>query len=898
MNTFAWRPRVFAALLLLAVAVPCAALAQGATKLDMTTEVLKQTKWRSLGPATMGGRVADVAVDEKNPYTFYVALATGGLLKTGNDGTTWTPVFDTQNVASIGAVAVAPSDSKIIYVGTGEANGRNSSSWGDGVYKSEDAGAPWKNVGLKDSRQIGRIAIDPNDAKIAYVAAAGHLWGPNKERGVYKTTDGGKTWQASLTVNADTGAIDLALGKPGVVIAAMYQRRRTAWGFSGLGEGAGLYRSTDSGKTWKKITQGLPSGALGRIGVSVCRSKPDTMYTVIESPAGGASSLFDTKSKYGGVFRSDDGGATWKRVSPTAPRGFYFGQIRVDPVNAERVYVLGFGLTYSEDGGKTFKADNAGSPGVHSDLHALWIDPARPEHLLLGSDGGLYVSHDRAQTWQYLNNFPMGEFYEISVDNRAPYWVYGGLQDNGSWAAPSALQSNSGPANADWISANGGDGFYVLTDLIDTDVVYSESQGGDVERWNRRTNQTRSVNPSAPEGQPAYRFNWDAPLALSRFDHDTLYMGGSHLFKVTKKAAEWAEISPDLSKQEGARITAGGSGAETYGTIVTISESPLKRGLLWIGTDDGNVQLTQDEGRTWTDVTKNLPARVRNGWVARLEASRYDPARAYAAINAYRGEDFAPYLFATDDMGRTWRAIVGDLPAHGPIKAFREDPVNPNLLFVGTEFGAFVSLDRGGKWRQIGGAGVGDLPTVCVNDLAIQPRDHALVAATHGRSIWVLDNIATLEDLTPATLAADVHLFPIPPVVEFLPSYRSEFAGAGTFHADNPPGGAEIVYWLKTLADAPPKIAITDAAGKSVADLTGERYPGLNRLRWDLRASESGAGRRFSSEPPRFVKPGLYTVTLTVGKEKRTQKVTVSGLAELSEAPVEGGEREKDREED
>ena len=851
---------------------------------DLQAEVLKQATWRSIGPATMGGRVADIGVDEKNPYTFFVGLATGGLLKTVNNGNTWTSVFDSQAVASVGAVAVAPSDSKVVWVGTGEANGRNSSSWGDGVYKSTDGGATWANMGLKDTQAIGRILVDPNNANIVYVAATGHLWGPNKERGVFKTTDGGKTWQHSLSLDENTGMVEMALGAPGsgIVFAAAYQRRRTAWGFEGIAPGSALYKSADSGKTWKKLTNGLPASPLGRIGLSVSKSKPTTLYAVIESRQGGAGSIFSSKSKYGGVFRSDDSGEIWKRVSDVIPRGFYFGQIRVDPTNPERVYVLGFGLSVSEDGGKTFKND--GASGVHPDLHALWIDPARPEHLLLGTDGGVYVSHDRTKTWDFLDNFPMGEFYEIAVDNRTPYWVYGGLQDNGSWAGPSATQSDSGPANTDWISVNGGDGFYVVPDPVNPDIVYSDSQGGSVERLDRRTNQSKSMVPTAAEGSPAYRFNWNSPIHISPFDRDVVYVGGNQLFKWTKKGTEWAAISPDLSKQIGSRITAAGSGAETYGTIVTVSESPIKRGLIWAGTDDGNVQVTPDGGSTWTNATENLPGKVREFWVSRVEASRFQEKRAYVALDGHRHDAFAPYLFVTEDLGKSWKSITGDLPAHGPLKAFREDPTNPDLLYIGTEFGAFVSFNRGGKWHKLGSG----LPTVCVNDLTIHPRDHALIAATHGRSIFILDNIAPLQALTPQVRASNLALFPMAPAHYYLPTDRFVFSGSHTFRAENPPSGVEIVYWMKTQSEEPPKISITDAAGKSVAELTGERFSGLARLRWDMR---TGGGRRFGGGQ-RFVKPSVYTVTLTVGKEKQVQKVTVTGLAELSEPPIGGDEEE------
>ena len=866
---------LFAMLILATVSSVSLGAREGKEGLDLSSEVLKQARWRSLGPALMGGRISDIAVEEKSPYTFYVGLATGGLIKTTNNGNTWTPLFDQEAVASVGAVAIAPKDPKTIWVGTGEANGRNSSSWGDGVYKSTDGGATWKNMGLRETQEIGRIVIDPDDSDTVYVAAAGRLWGSNKERGVFKTTDGGKTWQPALTLNADTGAIDVALGAPGshVVYAALYQRRRYAWGFEGLGAGSGLYKSSDAGKTWKKCVTGLPTQPVGRIGLSVSKSKPNIVYAVIESQAGGARSLFDTTSRYGGVFRSEDAGVTWKRASGVVPRGFYFGQIRVDPTNPDRVFVLGFGLHQSDDGGKTFK--EVGN-GMHPDLHALWIDPVHPEHLLLGTDGGVYVSYDSTKSWEALNNFPMGEFYEVSVDMQTPYWVYGGLQDNACWMGPSAKQASDGVTNADWLSIDGGDGFYAFADPVEPSVVYGESQGGSVTRLDRRTNQRRSLHPIEPEGEQSYRFNWNTPLALSPFDHDVLYMGGNRLFKFTDKGRQWEAISPDLTKQIGERITANGSGAETWGTIVTLSPSPIKRGLVWVGTDDGNIQVTQNEGATWTDVTDKLPATVREFWVTRVEASHYDRNRAYLAIDGHRSDHFEPHLFVTEDSGVSWRSIVGDLPKHGPVQAIREDPVNPNLLFAGTEFGAFASWDRGEHWHKLGEG----LPTVAVDDFAIQPRDHALVAATHGRSLFVLDNIAPLEALTPATQKADLLLFPSAPATEYLPTFRFAFEGAHNFEAQNPASGAEIVYWMKTLADEAPKVTITDEKGQTVATLSGERLPGLVHLHWDLRAA---AGPRERS--PRFIRPGVYTVTLTVGKQKLAQSLTVNGPRELSEIP-------------
>ncbi|HEX8097780.1 MAG TPA: hypothetical protein VF507_07070, partial [Pyrinomonadaceae bacterium] len=614
--------------------------------------ITKQMKWRPIGPANMGGRVADIAVDPKKPFTVYVALGTGGLIRSTDNGTTWTAIFERQSVASTGAVAVSPADSKTLWVGSGEPNGRNSSSWGNGVYKSVDGGATWTNMGLRDSQDISRVVVDPADANTVYVGALGHLWGPNRERGVYKTTDGGKTWAASLQVDENTGVIDLVMDPAdhNTLYAAMYFRRRTPYSFTSGGTTGGVYKTTDAGRTWKKLTTGLPAQT-GRIGLDVYRKNPSVVYAVVESDLGGGSPIFENKSKSGGVFRSEDKGETWTRVNELAPRAFYFSQIRVDPSDEKRVYVLGFGLHVSDDGGKTFR-DN-GARGVHPDLHALWIDPSNTDRLLLGTDGGVYASYSRAETWQQINNFPVGEFYRVAVDMQRPYNIAGGLQDNFSWIGPSQTRNRDGITNADWRSLGGGDGMYCAIDPTDPNIVYSESQNGTINRTNMKTGERKSIQPQAKEGQPAFRYNWTTPFWISRFDPTVLYLGGNRLFKLTERGDKWEAISPDLSSQDPLRITTAGSGAETNGAVYTISESPVTRGLLWTGTDDGRLWLTRNDGKDWTELTGNLPREARNLWVSRVEASHFEDGTAFVAIDGHRNDIYTPFLFMTTDYGRS-----------------------------------------------------------------------------------------------------------------------------------------------------------------------------------------------------------------------------------------------------
>ncbi|MFQ5428708.1 MAG: WD40/YVTN/BNR-like repeat-containing protein [Phycisphaerae bacterium] len=868
---------------------------------------LKGLAWRSVGPANMGGRVADIAVAPGNPKIFFIGYATGGLFKTTNAGTTFSPVFDQESTSSIGAVAVAdaPPDwpgwededakaagdadkdagdkgkARIVWVGTGEGNGRNSSSWGNGVYRSTDGGATFTNVGLRETQDIPRIAVDPRNPDVCYVAAMGHLWGPNQERGLYKTTDGGKTWEAALQVDELTGCCDVVLDpkNPDTVYAAMYTRLRQAHSFQSGGPKGGIFRSDDGGATWKKLTDGLPSET-GRIGLDVFRADPRIVYASVESDTGGRIiDAWHNYSRAGGVFRSEDHGETWQRMSDLAPRSFYFSRIRVDPKDDQRVYLPGWGLGVSDDGGRHFRAGLARI--THVDMHTMFIDPDDTDHLMIGNDGGVYVSHDRGVTWEFLNHMAVGQFYNIAVDGSDPYRIGGGLQDNGTWIGPSGTlrqgggESREDPGwgitNADWRFVSGGDGFRVAFDPTDPNIVYAESQGGQLVRIHLDTGRRKRLIPAPKEGQPRFRFNWNTPFFISPHEPTTLYMAGNYVFKLTDRGDEWTRISEDLSSGQLEKMITVGSDAETYGTVVSLAESPIARGMLWAGTDDGLVHLTTDDGKTWTNVT---PPEAGGRYIAGVEASRHSRDTAYVAIDGHRNDDMEPHLFATDDAGGSWRSIVGDLPAGAPVKVVREDVVNASVLYVGTEHAAYVSIDRGEHWVKLNGK---TLPTAIVADLLQHPREMDLIAGTHGRSIYVLDDASPLSQLTPEVLEKDLHVFTIPPA---KPRIYMPYGGLWShrmFRAKNPPMGARISYWLRSYSGEDVSITITDAHDAKVRSLTGSNRPGINRVVWDLQPEPHdrfGNPEAFLGQT-RFVPAGTYTATVSQGEKKVKQSFTV-----------------------
>jgi len=840
----------------------------------ITPSILEGLKWRCIGPANMGGRIDDFAAVESNPKIIYVATASGGVWKTVNNGITWEPIFDEQSTSTIGDVTVSPSNPDIVWVGSGEPNNRQSSSWGNGVYKSTDGGKTWKHMGLADSHHIGRIAIHPINPDIVYVAALGHLWGPNKERGLFKTMDGGKTWVNNKFIDENTGFVDVAmdLENPNTLYAAAYQRRRSSYGFVGGGPGSGLYKTTDGGETWQLLTNGLPSGDTGRIGIDIYRRNPSIVYAIIEN-------------RNGGVFRSEDKGLTWQKMSATNPRPMYYSKIRIDPNNDQRIWVLGAGMYVSEDGGKTFSTDLVRR--VHGDHHAMWIDPSDSNHMIIGSDGGIYFSYDRGKTWEFVNSIPLGQFYEVGYDMRKPYFIYGGLQDNGSWGGPSATWYATGITNDDWVRVGGGDGFYSQVDPTDHTVIYAESQNGGITRFDAKSGESKSIRPEPEDTKETYRFNWNSPILISPHDSKIIYLGGNKLFKSKDRGDNW-EVSIDLTTQQDRNklpimgiIPERGTlslhdGVSFYGTITTISESSLKQGLLYVGTEDGNLQVSRDGGKTWKNVVAHVPGVPKFTTVTRVVASRFEEGTAYATFDGHQNDDFKPYVFMTKDYGESWKSLSSKLPEGGTVNVIREHLRNPNLLFVGTERGAYFSIDRGETWINF----ENDFPMVPVDDIAIHPRENDLIFGTHGRSIWILDDITPLEQLTKEVLASNSYLFDIRQAVIFNPYYHKGDLGYKFFVGPNPPFGAMISYYLKEEQKDGVKIIIQDGQGKAIRELDGSKDQGINRISWDLRYgppedSTEGMGRFRALGP--FVLPGGYKVVLKAAGQEMIKSVAVEG---------------------
>jgi photosystem II stability/assembly factor-like uncharacterized protein len=855
------------------------ALSVSAQDVTLDSDTLSGLPIRAIGPAATGGRIADItAVHEGQRLTIYIGSASGGVWKSVDAGITFKPIFDKEPSLSIGSIAIDPSNPQTVWVGTGESWVRNSVSVGTGIYRTRNGGEDWEAMGLPDSEHVSRIVVDPKDGNTVYACALGHLWNSNKERGVFKTTDGGKTWSNLLYRNDSTGCAEMVMDPQDrtVIYAAMWDVRREPHNFRSGGPGGGLFKSTDSGATWHELRKGMPQGDLGRIGIAVAASNHARVYAVVEA------------KNHTALFRSDDAGESWAEVNNSfniSGRPFYFARLAVDPKNADRVYKPGFFLTASEDGGKSFSAAFSTNEGpgdaVHGDHHALWIDAENPEQMLLGTDGGVYQSLDRATHWRFLSNLPVSQFYHVSADMAEPYNVYGGLQDNGTWMGPS--RAPGGIANRHWRNIDGGDGFWAFSDPSDPDYAYAEYQGAMIVRFRKSTGEAKDIKPLPRSGEPDFRFNWNAPIHMSANHPGTIYLGGQFLFRSRDHGESWDRISPDLTTNDPARqhqelsggLTIDNSDAEKFETIYTIAESPKNGAVIWVGTDDGNVQVTRDGGKHWTNVAKNVSGRPAGTWVSTIEASHFDPAIAYATFDGHATGDMKTYVYRTKDYGTTWTSLsTSELSGYAHV--VREDLVNTNLLYVGTEFGLFLSIDGGAHWAQL----KGDLPNVAVRDIAIQPRESDLLLATHGRGIYILDDLTPIRALTPEILAKDLVMLPSRPSVLNLPAGEQRFDGNSEFQGRTVPESATIVYYQKKrhiFGDL--KLEIYDGKGQLLTSLQGDKRRGLNRLQWPERAKPPKmppAAGLVENEYAFFgpqVQEGTYKVKLTKGKETYTSEV-------------------------
>jgi len=862
-------------------------------------------KWRQIGPFR-GGRVLAVAGVPGDPNTYYFGAVSGGVFKSTNGGLSWTPTFDHESVSSIGAIAVADADHNILYVGTGEACIRGNISYGDGVYKSTDGGQTWKNVGLKDTRHIGAVIIDPRNPDIVLVAALGHAWGPNQERGVFRTADGGKTWQKVLYKDENTGAIDVVFdpNNASIVYAALWQVRRQPWYFNSGGPGGGLYRSTDGGLTWNHLEgHGLPEGNLGRIGVSVSGADSNRVYAIIEA-------------NQGGLYRSDDAGKTWTLVNDDEryrQRAWYYMHVFADPQSVNKVYVLNTGAFRSNDGGKTF--DLLSAP--HGDHHGLWIDPTNPQRLLNSNDGGVNISVDGGKTWTQQNNQPTAQFYHVAVDNHWPYRVYGAQQDNSTVAI--ASRSDDGViARQDWYEVGGGESGYISPDPRDPEIVYAGSDGANISRYDHRTNQTQDVSPypldTSGNGAAAlkYRFQWTEPVLVSAYDSNVIYSASQYVLKSPDQGRSWSPISPDLTRNDkskqkpsGGEITLDITSVEYYDTVFALAESPLEKGMLWAGTDDGLIQLTHDDGKSWRNVTpKDMPE-----WsmVSIIDPSHHDAATAYAAIDRHKLDDFKPLIYKTHDYGQTWTRIANGIPDGAYVRSVREDPRVKGLLYAGTELGVYFSADDGAHWQSL----QLNLPMTPIHDLAV--KDDDLIAATHGRAFWILDDVTPLRQATASIVQQAFHVYqPQPAIRLHFPEIVERKRPVG----DNPPNGAILDYYLKTKPDEKEEISIeiSDAKGTRVRRLSNlkqdksEQPPewpdlekpadllsaeaGMNRFAWDFRYDEPVQipNAFYEGNPPQgpLVIPGAYQVKLTVKGKSQTVplEVKLDPRLQVSEADM------------
>ncbi len=844
------------------------------------SRLIKDLAWRNIGPANMIGRISDFEALESDFTQVLVASASGGVWKSVNAGTTWEPIFDKYGSASIGDVAFFQPDADIIWVGTGEECPRNSIAWGDGIYKSTDGGKSFTHMGLKSTHAIARILTHPNDPEVVYAAAAGHTWGYSGDRGLFKTEDGGSTWTKltnGLPDDGKTGAIDLVMHpeNPDILYAGFWQRMRQPWRFDSGGPNGGIFKTADAGRSWTKLTQGLPEGEVGRIGLAISRSRPDVLMAIVEHGYQPPARIregqeqkpnpdYQDMAKLGtGIYRSEDGGTSWMYMNRINVRPFYYSHIYINPFDDRLVYYLSTNMQVSQDGGKTFRSIQ----GLHPDFHSMWLDPTNKNRFYVGQDGGASITHDGGKTWILFDNLCVSQFYAVSSDMRDPYYVYGGLQDNGTWAGPS--MNREGMILTDhWFNIGGGDGFYTQNDPYDWRIAYCESQGGNLMRVNVETRESTRIRPSeqntynwrdhappppkkkaeaeqAPQAmfrrqRSPFRFNWSSPILISPHNPHILYFGGDHLFKSINRGDNWTIISPDLTTNDPNKhsrptggITLDQTGAETHCTITTIAESPITPDLIWVGTDDGNVQLTRDGGRTWVNLRDNVPDVPAEIWVSRVEASRFARDTCYLTFDGHRSDLFKPYVFKTTDFGQTWTNISSNLPVEGPVYVIREDVKNKNLLFVGTEFDVFFSLNGGKSWTDLSL----NMPTVAFHDLTIHPRDNDLIAGTHGRGIWILDDISPLQQVTEKILAAEAHLFENSrPGTQWLRLSRGGYGRGNLYFAGkNPPSGTAIHFYLREKPASPIQVEISDPNGslKTTYELKAASA-GISRILWDM----------------------------------------------------------------
>ena len=873
----------------LAFALSLAGPGDTTAQTPITTADMESFYPRVIGPAVTGGRIHDVEALPNDPSTIFVGTASGGLWKSTNRGQSWRNVFADMPVSTFGDIAISRSNPNVMYAGTGEQNNRQSTSYGNGVYRSDDGGETWRHLGLEETRHTGKIQIHPTDPDIAYVGALGNLWAASDDRGVYKTTDGGRSWEKILFVDEYTGIVDMVIdpSNPTTVYAATYQRLRRAWGFNGGGPGSGIYKTTDGGRNWNRLEGGIPDGDLGRIGLAISESNPQVLMALIEH----------ADQDQQGTYRTENGGLIWERVSSQNIRPMYYSHIFIDPTNEDRVYTLATRSAVSNDGGRTF-TPIAIAPtydvGIHADHHALWIDPNDPEHLYLAGDAGLNESYDGGINFRRLNNFPIAQFYAIGVDMRDPYWVYGGLQDNHSFMGPSETRRWTGIVNDDWMQNGFGDGMYWQADPSDSRYSYGSSNGGSYFRYDTRTGDMQDISPPAPLGE-RYRFDWTSPMMLSQHDPNVLYVAGNRFFTSNNRGSSW-ERTEDLSRQidrdrlelmgvRGSDIAISrNDGTGSFGEAVTLDESPIDPAILWVGFDDGNLQVSRDRGASWTEVSRNVPGIADGTYVSRITASATARGTAYATFDGHRDGDFRPFVFRTTDFGMSWEPLHATLPELGVVNVIVEHPDNPHTLFLGTEHHAFASTDAGAHWARIP-----NLPTTHYDDMLIHPREKDLVLGTHGQAIWILDDTRAIAEWGEASGAVTVFSAGLGTIRVYRKdtSYRGQDAFAGT----NPVDGIEVTYKLGSGAEDA-TMRVTNSAGMLVREMAVPSAQGTHRVNWDLRHSIPGQDERWQRfENPDLARPigargpwtspGTYTVTVEAGEASASTEVEVRGDPEM-----------------